>query len=206
MIRHNTFTTLKHYLPTVGIIIFFGLFIYATWLYPLGAPFSNGVHLYLCNLLDSPTKHGLLNPARPYAMMALLILLTSLWRFFFMFANFYSQSLCWKWTIKISGSLSVILVALLLTGNHLVTIIASVLGAITLVGIILGVAQSHLILYQITGIVCVFLLVLNNAIYYSGLFIDFLPLIQKITFVIVLFWVMGLNHKMVKKNNFYKNS
>lgn len=131
--------------------------------------------------------------------MALLILLASLWRFFFMFANFYSQNLRWKLTIKISGSLAVILVALLLTGNHLVTIIASIFGAITLVGIIFGIAQSHLILYQITGIVCVFLLVLNNAIYYSGIFINFLPLIQKITFVIVLFWVIGLNHKMVKK-------
>ena len=138
--------------------------------------------------------------------MALLILLASLWRFFFMFANVYSQSLYWKWTIKISGSLAVILVALLLTGNHLVTIIASILGVITLVGMILGIAQSHLLFYQITGIACVLLLVLNNAIYYSGIFINLLPFIQKITFVFVLFWVMGLNHKMVKKVKSDKNS
>jgi hypothetical protein len=53
---------------------------------------------------------------------------------------------------------------------------------------------------KIGGVVCVLLLIINNYIYFSRNFVEVLPLLQKITFAIVLIWIIGLNMELVKKN------
>lgn len=76
------------------------------------------------------------------------------------------------------------------------TIISSFFGLFTVIGIIRTIYKSELTTYKIVGGLCLLLLGLNNYIYYSLNGIEFLPLIQKITFAVVLFWVAGLSYQM----------
>ncbi|MGB5430515.1 MAG: hypothetical protein WBM94_12640, partial [Eudoraea sp.] len=60
-------------LPTVGILIFIGLYIYAASLYPGGSQLDSNslgfdwMNNYWCNLMNENGMNGLENPARPFA-------------------------------------------------------------------------------------------------------------------------------------------
>ncbi len=145
--------------------------------------------------------NGQINPARTYAITAMVILCVSLIFFFVQFAQKFAQNRFWKHVIKIFGILTMFFAILIFTKYHdLMTTISSVFGFFVVIGIIYEVYRSNLNLFKIGGIICLILLVLNNYIYYTGNGIDYLPLIQKITFAIVLIWIIGLNYKLTKQN------
>ena len=145
--------------------------------------------------------NGQINPARRYAITAMVILCASLALFFVQFAQKFAQNRFWKSTIKIFGILTMALAVLTFTKYHdLMTILSSILGVFVVIGIIWEVFKSNLTLFKIGGIVCLILLGVNNYIYYSGNGIEHLALIQKITFAIVLIWIIGLNYKLTKQN------
>jgi len=201
----TTSAVLKDYLPAIGILIFAGLYIYSAYLYPGGSHAdlnSKGfdwINNYWCNLFNTKALNGQPNPARPFAIAGMIILWASILLFFFMFAEILSPGLTWKRLIQISGTISILCASLLFTPLHdFVTTSSSIFGAVTLTGITLGVAKSNLNLYKITGLFCIILLGVNNYIYYSRNFSHSLPLIQKLTFVVVLSWITGLNHKIIQ--------
>lgn len=145
--------------------------------------------------------NGQINPARTYAITAMVILCVSLIFFFVQFAQKFAQNRFWKLVIKIFGILTMSFAILIFTKYHdLMTTISSVFGVFVVIGIIYEVYRSNLNLFKIGGIICLILLVLNNYIYYTGNGIDYLPLIQKITFAIVLIWIIGLNYKLTRQN------
>jgi len=194
-------------LPTIGIFIFVGLYVYSANLYPGGSqanPNSVGfdwINNYWCNLMNENGMNGQKNLARTYAITAMVILCASLVLFFVQFAQKFAQYRFWKLAIKIFGILTMVFAILIFTKYHdLMTTISSIFGVFVVIGIIWEVYKSNLNLFKIGGIFCVILLGLNNYIYYSGNAIDYLPLIQKITFAIVLIWIVGLNYKLTKQN------
>ena len=145
--------------------------------------------------------NGLENPARPFAILALIILCSSLALFFLQFGKYFMEKGIWKSIIQILGILSMISSVLIFSKYHdIMTTISSVLGVLVVVGIIRTIYKSNLTVFKISGIVCIILLGINNLIYYSGNYIEYLPLIQKITFGMVLIWIVGLNLKMNNKN------
>lgn len=195
---------LKNYLPSAGILIFAALYIYSASLYPGGSQADRNakgfdwVNNYWCTMFAVKGMNGEPNPARPFSITGMIVLWISLLRFFFMFSEIFFAGLFWKRIIRISGTLSVIFASLLITRFHdFMTTTASIFGLLTLAGIVTGIAGSSLKFYKITGIVCIILIGINNYIYYSRQFIYALPLIQKFTFVIVLLWIIGLNHVIV---------
>jgi len=194
-------------LPTVGILIFIGLYIYAANLYPGGSQLDSNslgfdwMNNYWCNLMNENGMNGLENPARPFAILALIILCSSLALFFLQFAKYFMEKGIWKSIIQILGTLSMISSVLIFTKYHdIMTTISSILGVLVVVGIIRAIYKSNLTVFKISGMVCIILLGINNLIYYSGNYIEYLPLIQKITFGMVLIWIVGLNLKMKNKN------
>ena len=149
--------------------------------------------------MNEKAMNGQKNPARTYAIIAMVILCASLALFFVQFAQKFAKNRFWKHVIKIFGISTMAFAILIFTKYHdLLTTISSIFGAFVVIGIIWEVYRSNLNLFKIGGIVCVILLGLNNYIYYSGNGIDYLPLIQKITFGIVLIWIIGLNYKLTK--------
>lgn len=195
------------YLPIIGIISFIGLYIYSATLYPGGSQADTNstgfswVNNYWCNLMNETAINGESNLARPFAISATIILSISLIIFFYNFTETFSLSRIWKWTIKVSGSLSMIFAIFIFTEYHnQVTTISSILGLIAVIGIMQDIYHSQKLFFKITGVCCIFLLILNNFIYYSEIYLEALPLIQKITLTLVLAWIGALNYEMIKMN------
>lgn len=141
----------------------------------------------------------MINPARPFAISAMIILCASLTAFFFQFTTVLEKDKTWQGIIRLFGTLSMISAALIFTKFHdTLTTISSVFGAIVVLRIIKTVYNSHLRPFKISGIACIVLLMVNNFIYYSEYYIEHLPLIQKITFALVLAWIVGLNVELFK--------
>ena len=78
--------------------------------------------------------------------------------------------------------------------------LSSFFGLFLLVGLVREIDKIDMTLMKIGGVVCVLLLIINNYLYFSRNFVEILPLLQKITFAIVLIWIIGLNVELVKKN------
>ncbi|MFT5819898.1 MAG: hypothetical protein ACI8ZM_001123 [Crocinitomix sp.] len=202
-LRIKTSIKISSFLPTIGIIIFVGLYFYAASLYPGGSQADlnsvrfDWMHNYWCNLMNETAMNGLENPSRPIAIAAMFVLCSSILLFFFQCATQLVTNKTWRLIIRAFGTLSMVSASLIFTQFHdIMTILSSVIGILVVIGIIWAVYKSNLTFFKISGIVCILLMLLNNYIYYSLNGIEFLPFIQKITFAAVLIWIVGLSLKL----------
>lgn len=200
---------LVNYVPSIGIVLFLLLFIYSSTLYPGGSQANidtlgyDWVNNYWCNLMVKIAVNGEINHARPYAITGIIILCISLLLFFFQFAITFQKKNIWRNIFLISGLFSMLSASLIFTSYHdQLTIISSVFGLYVLIIIIKEIYTSDMDFYKIIGMICIILLAFNNVIYYTSLYLEWLPIIQKITFCVVLFWVIGMNYEIVKKLKF----
>ena len=191
------------YLSSIGILVFGVLYVYASFLYPGGSQEDltsigfDWVHNYWCNLMNEQALNGQVNAARPFALLALFLLCIGLALFFIRFARKMATSRFWKPMIKYFGVLAMLCSVLIATKFHNEMIgLASLFGAVALLGVIIEVYKSDLSYYKWSAVFSVFLLAANNYIYYSEHWIYYLPLLQKITFAFVLALVLALNKKM----------
>lgn len=182
------------------------LFIFSSTLYPGGSQADinsvgfDWMNNYWCNLMRVNGINGAINPARPFALSALIMLCGSIAVFAYQFAEFSNQSEPWKKIIKWGGILSMSFATLLPTEYHdSIIIITSLFGLPVVIGIIKEIYGSNLSVYKASGVICLILIALNNVMYYTNQFIEWLPLIQKITFMLVLIWILGLNNEIRKR-------
>jgi len=188
------------FIPIVGILCYVALYIIAAQLYPGGSHWNvdragfDWSNNYWCNLLDKYAINGELNPGRPYAIIGMYVLCLSLAFFFYQFPHFFKLEYPWDIIVVWSGVLATTFALLVSTVLHdIMSIFASLFGTISIVGIFSGLRKKKMISFIWTGMICVFLLVVNAYIYFSKNYIDTLPIIQKITFVVILLWVVTLN-------------
>lgn len=193
-------------IPVLGILLFAILFLYSSCLYPGGSQADihsvgfDWINNYWCNLMNEKGMNGEPNPARKWAILAMFLLCMALGVFFWQFSEFLTSSKFWKRSIKIGGILSMLFAVFMFTEYHdLVTVLSSLCGLVAVVGVIKEIYYSHMHLYKLTGFVCLLLLALNNVIYYSQAYIEWLPLLQKVTFAVVLLWVLGVNRVISKR-------
>ena len=106
--------TLLRLMPTLGILTFIGIYIYASKLYPggsiadinsIGFDWRNN---HWCNLMRESGLNGIQNKARPVAIAGITLLCISMIVFFFQFANHFEKSRSWNIIIKISGALAML--------------------------------------------------------------------------------------------------
>lgn len=206
IIKYYNYNGIFHHIPLSGIAIFFGLYLYATTLYPGGSQADlhsvgfDWVHNYLCNLMNDNGMNGQPNAARPYAILAMVILCISLLVFFIQFANTFASHKLWRKLMIVSAVTSMACATLIFTPYHdQMTIVSSIFGLVVVSGIIMAMYKSDLGAYKVSGIVCILLLGVNNCIYYTGQYIHILPLLQKITFVVVFIWIIGLHNELIQK-------
>ena len=204
MIHQSKYTIL---FPTIGILIFIALYLYATSLYPGGSQANKNsmefswLHNYWCNLTSEISINGKLNSARPIAISAMAVLCTSLMIFFIQFSQTFTKQLIWKRIISLCGIVSMLSAMFIFTSYHdLMTSISSLFGLLVVIGILKDIYTQQNKTHKIIGIGAIILLAINNLIYYSGVYITYLPLIQKITFAYILLWIMRLNWKIYKSN------
>ncbi|MCB0734608.1 MAG: hypothetical protein H6608_12330 [Flavobacteriales bacterium] len=191
--------------PIMGIAAFFIIYLLAASLYPGGSaanPSHEGfdwVHNYWCDLMNPTGANGEINPARSLAISGMTMLCISLGWFFYLFASTVGHTTLWRRTIKSSGTASMAVAAVVFTDLHnQAIIISSLFGLITLIGILVCVFNSKLTAFKVTGALVILILISNNVMYYSGLLIEYLPLVQKLSFAIVLLWIAAMNIALIR--------
>ncbi len=206
--KNDFYGSFLKWFPTLGILLFAILYFYASSLYPGGSQANinsrgfDWINNYWCDLMNENGMNASPNPASPIAVTAMVILCLGLMTFFIQFGRKFATHPVWKYVIQICGTISMIFAILTFTRYHSMMIaLSSLFGLFVLVGIIVEVYGSALKVLKIGGVICILLLVLNNYIYYSRQWVEILPLLQKITFAIVLLWILGLNLRINQKKH-----
>ena len=206
MNNKRTIRTSSILLPFFGIVIFFLLYLVATFYYPGGnqidkyATGFSWYQNYWCNLLNEKAINGKPNTAKPFAMVALMVLSLSLIIFWYLFplqVGFKKQG---RQVIQFSGVLSMLVACFIFTPLHDSIInIAGTFGMIALVGTFIGLRKLRWYKLFWIGMYCLLLIVLNNIFYYNKGLIFYLPIIQKITFLIILVWFCLITLRLHKR-------
>lgn len=193
-------------LPVFGILAFALLYYFASLLYPGGSnadPYSEGFDWadnYWCDLLGQGAKNGRLNPARPLALIAMLVLCTSLAVFWYLLPELFSWHKNSSHFIRFAGVTSMLLAFFVFTGYHdLVIYVAGIMGLLAIIAAEIGLYKAHVNGLLWLGLFCLALIFINNYIYQSGNFIERLPVIQKFSFFIFFLWVILLNIALFRK-------
>lgn len=183
-------------IPLFGILIFVLLYIVATLYYPGGSQTDmhsidfNWINNYWCNLLSENSMNGQPNPALPIAVTATIVLCLSLAIFWYNFPKRVGFEKFARLAIQFSVAISMLLGILVFTGLQDSLITAAILiGTIPLMGTFIALFKLKWRGLFWFGIFNIVLIVVNNILYF-GLDIKFyLPIVQKITFLLFLLWI-----------------
>ncbi|MBO0329827.1 hypothetical protein [[Muricauda] lutisoli] len=191
---------LLKFLPTIGILVFIGIYIYASKLYPGGSLTDinsagfDWLNNHWCNLMRESGLNGIQNRARPVAIAGITILCSSMIIFFFQFANHFEKSRSWKTIIRISGTLAMLSASFIFTKYHdIMTTILSVFGTLVIIGMLRALHKNQLTFLMVMGVFCIIIVGLNNFFYYNENLTQYSPIIQKIAFILILSWTVCLN-------------
>lgn len=191
----------------IGIILSLILLTIAAVYYPGGSqadPHSTGYdwkNNYLCNLFTTKAINGADNPARYWAVAGMFFLCISMALFFIRI----STKVCSGTPaaiIKYAGAGSMLFAFFVFTPLHdLFTTTASVLALVALFYITVFIFKSKLLLFKLLSVLCLVVLYFTNYIYYSGNMLMALPVMQKVSFLLVMGWMLGLLY-FTKKEDF----
>ena len=192
--------------PVFGTIVFVGLYIVATILYPGGSQIDKDaigfswLNNYWCNLLNDNAINGQHNPSKPIAITGMVVLGLTLSFFWIVFPGYSAIGKSLKLMIQISGILAMITALFLGSGiNHdLVTNIASVLGLVATFGTFIGLYKNKWYVLFAFGLINILFVGMNNYLYHNKELIIYLPIIQKISFAFFLLWVCSVNMKIYR--------
>lgn len=192
--------------PTIGISLFLLFYIIAAFYYPGGSDADhtaknfNIIHNYWCDLLAKGAKNGQMNPARPIAITAMIILCLALSVFWYLLPRLLNTGKHHYNIVQFTGVISMILAIFIFGDYHDLIINASVFfGVVALTGTYIALYRSKSFRVFLFGIFCLILILLNAYIYYTRHFILALPLLQKITFLLYLLWIAFINLQLYFK-------
>jgi hypothetical protein len=200
--------------PIFGVFLFVVLYIIATLFYPGGSQVDKNsigfswTNNYWCNLLNQNAINGQHNPAKPIAMIGMFVLCVTLTFFWFLFPKHINLDKKLKLLIQISGTLAMTIAFFLFTSfdHDLVINLASSFGIFATVGIFIGLYKTKWYGLFAFGLVNILLVALNNYVYYNNGLINYLPIIQKISFATFLVWVCSIDINLYRMSNSAKTA
>jgi hypothetical protein len=190
--------------PIIGKGLFALLYFIATLYYPGGSQIDKNsigfswANNYWCNLLNDKAINGQTNSAQPIALTAMFILYLTLTFFWFQFPKYTNLNKCYKWTIKICGTLAMTIGLFLFTkfDHDLITNCASFFGLIATAGTFIGIYKNGWKILFYLGLLNIILIIVNNIFYYDKNLILYLPIVQKITFATFMIWICCIDLKI----------
>ena len=194
------------YFPFIGLPAYVVFTVWAGLKYPGGSindPNASGFSYFnnfFCDLMVDTTENGIKNPARPIAMIGHIFLSVSMIIFFaivpeiFKVKNFVTRS------IQVFGVISMVFFIFFYTKQH---------DTLVWYTGVSGTLASLFLLYEIfkfnnKGLISITFLALilsifNFVSFVSGFCIDWLPFIQKFSFLIDAIWVFWICAIVIKK-------
>lgn len=193
-------------LPIIGIGSFVLFYVVAALHYPGGswvAPKQSGFSFwnnYLCDLLDIHSINGEPNTARFYAIVALCLLCASLFLLWFYLPRLFENKSTNQSIMRISGLLSLTTIVFLALGNHdKIVRMAGFFGVIAFISCIIELHRAGHTKLFLWGVICLLVFLTNYYIYETGSFIESLPVVQKITFILFIGWFVCLDVVLYRK-------
>jgi len=182
------------------------LYFIATLLYPGGSDFDKNTigfswtHNYWCNLLNTTAINGLSNAAQPVAIAAMIVLAIALALFWWIYASIPQFPVAQRKFLRGSAIASMLIAALLATSlpHDFIINAASLFGMIAVSLTLIGLYKSKWDAVLTWGFINILLVIANNVLYYNSNLIQFLPIVQKISFASYLLWFSSINIKQFK--------
>lgn len=190
--------------PIKGIVLFGVLYLLAAQMYPGGSQadkYAEGfswVHNYWCNLLNEKAINGEPNTAKPIAMIGMAVLCASLMCFWVVFPICVQLSRHARRIVQGSGIMAMCIAFFLFSDmdHDLLTNFATFFGLIALIGTYVGLYRAGWGRHLTFGLIHILLVFVNTYVYYHRGMIVYLPVIQKISFVLFLCWVCSICARM----------
>lgn len=196
---------LKKHTVLTGIVFSILLFMAAVFLYPGGSyfdPYSQGFdwqHNYFSNLFSKTAINGMPNSARFWSIAGMFFLCLSFALFFIRFTKSI-PSKSGQLVIKYAGVASMIFAFLTVTPLHdLMISISASLALITIFYITIFLFKTDQNSLKILGVITLIISYFSTYIYFTQNFIDLLPLMQKITLLINLSFVLSVEYLLHQK-------
>jgi len=191
-----------------GNILFVILYVITAFLYPGGSNVNKSSigydwsENYWCNLLNDTAINGQINTAKPIAVFAMIILCISLSFFWILFPLVTQLKKYTRFLIQIAGIISMITAFLLLTNvDHDIAInTSSSFGFIALTATIVALRRLNWNRLFLFGLFNIILIALNNYLYHSG-HMNYLPIVQKFSFLSFLLWFSLVDVKLYRLTN-----
>ncbi len=197
---------IKKHFVVIGLAVSMIFLLISTYYYPGGSQLDKNslgfdwANNYLCNLFNEKAVNGAYNPARFLAIVGMFFLCTSIALFFIRFSKKISRKKDAN-IIQYSGIGAMFCTFLVITPYHdVMTIFAGTFGLITIFYITVFTFKSKLTVFKYLSVVCLVILYLNNYIYYTQNFLYLLPILQKISLLSLIIWLLGLEYVGTKED------
>jgi hypothetical protein len=193
----------------LGIIISLILLIVATMHYPGGSQYDkhsigfDWKNNYICNLFSKQAMNGVDSASPPWAIGGMLVFCISFLLFFIEFSKKISSKGAAR-VIRYFGAGGMVCAFLIVTPYH--DIMVTLSGTLVLVSmfyITVFIFKSKLQFFKVLSLVCLTVFYSCNYIYYTGHYLAYLPVMQKIAFGLCAFWILSL-HYFTTVNDFQR--
>ncbi len=199
---------IKKYSILIGITVGTLLLIISTIYYP-GGNYENvnsegydWAYNYISDLLRPLAVNGEENTARPFAILGVLFLTTSFGIFFVNFSNRIKIRSA-SFVIKYLGILATIFgfITVVPSMHDIMVTLSSILTLLIFFYITVIVIKSKLTVMKIMSIVFLLAFYFGAYMYFSRFQLEYMPIMQKIIFVMKIAWVLSLEY-LTRKEDF----
>ncbi len=194
-----------YFIPIVGISLYAILFVYSASVYPGGSrikPSQMGfdwIHNYWCDLMGKLSFDGQQNTSRPSAIVAWISVCVSMLVIFWKSINVFFPRGRWHIIFKITSLLAAVIGLFAFTDYHdLIVAICFPFGAITAIGLTIGLLKSELSFFKYTVWICLVLLSISFFMYFTNIGLNFLGVTQKVTLLVVMVWLVAFHMALFK--------
>lgn len=191
---------LKKHLILFGIVLAVLLLVVSTFYYPGGSQHDATAtgfkwqHNYLCNLVSDKAVNGEANAARPWALVGLLVLCATVGLFFVRFSQRIPDKSASK-VIKYAGAGAMIAAVFMATSYHDEAVMVSgTFLPLALFYIAVFVFMSNLLWLKVLSVVCLAVLYATSYVYYTQHYLEWLPILQKVSLALNLYWILALDY------------
>jgi hypothetical protein len=200
----------KYHVPTIGIAIALCLFVVAASYYPGGTTLSadtvgySWVHNFVSALFQPVALNGDANPARSFAIAAMLLLCLS-WGLMFWQISRQVKARVHQKTIEISGLGLMVYAFLIVTPLHnLMVDLALLFGLVALFATTHDLyLERHPLLFG-WGALCLALLMVSAMMYYGNVLYGLLPVMQKVSLGASSGWLITVYYTRLRQGHFAK--
>jgi hypothetical protein len=186
-------------LPVTGVLSGTALLGVATTWYPGGYRWSEHT---ISALFQPATPGGVVNPARPLAVLGVLTAMSGIALLFYLVSS-QTTSVLHKKTIQIGGIASTAFTTLTVTLLHDVMVgLALVCFVVALSAVLYMLYRERVLGLLAMGILFVAIELGTAVLYFAQIFLEFLPAGQKAALVLIGLWLFAVQHRSgVPKNS-----